>query len=113
MAVGPSILPKDSFRLGGIPNRGPGASKNREVLIDVTIERTKLREYVAPCEVPMSAVKNPPPRAPSEAAHVVRTEYKPNLELARRVMRSVVEDVERVYGAGSASPPSSDCGSDD
>lgn len=83
------------------------------MLIDGTYGRTKLRGYAAPCEVPMSAVKSPaPPRAPSEAAHVVRTEFKPNLELAEKVMQSVVREVERVYGPGSASPPSSESGCD-
>ena len=36
-----------------------------------------------------------PPRAPNEAAHVVRTEFKPNVELARKVMASVKETIRQ------------------
>ena len=34
---------------------------------------------------------HPPPRAPDEAAFVVRAEFRPNVELAKRIMRSVRE----------------------
>lgn len=59
----------------------------------------------------------PPPRAPNESAVVIRGEWKPNIELARKVMAAALDIVDRVYGVelcrcGRRAPdsPDSPCG---
>ena len=77
-----------------------------KVDVDVVAGGPKLAEpsETTPARSSMSDVKHPPPRAPSEVAYVVRAEFKPNAELAKKIMASAREQVERVYGPPSSAP---------